>query len=224
MLPLSRPPLCSSPLPRRTIAPSPKDRATSASACALTIAARSFASSPSGISRNASNAISVTTNPRTESPRNSSRSLVASTPCSNAYERCVRAVSRSSSSRNLMPSASSSASGPVIEEASARLTPSLDLDGLPAGVETAVPADTMRKLRLVTLRAFRVRRRLRLPVGRAFAPPGLGLLLLRDRHVSSLLVFRLVFRLVFLPVSLGVLAHGQVQLLEQRREPVPARV
>ena len=40
-------------------------------------------------------AMSVTTSPSTESPRNSSRSFVTGSPCSNAKERCVSAARRS---------------------------------------------------------------------------------------------------------------------------------
>src|SRR6187551_34667 len=39
--------------------------------------------------------MSVTTSPSTESPKNSRRSLVTVSPCSNANDRCVRAASRS---------------------------------------------------------------------------------------------------------------------------------
>ncbi len=58
----------------------------------LTIAARSLASAPSGRSGYEAYAMSVTTSPSTESPRNSRRSFVISVPCSNAYERCVSAA------------------------------------------------------------------------------------------------------------------------------------
>ena len=53
-----------------------------------------------------------------------------------------------------MPSAPSNASGPGRDEASAGVTPSLDLDGLPAGVVTAIPTHAVRELGLVTLRTF----------------------------------------------------------------------
>ena len=66
------------------MSPRPRERATSASATMLTIAARSLASSPSGKSGNEAYAMSVTTSPSTESPRNSRRSFVISVPCSNA--------------------------------------------------------------------------------------------------------------------------------------------
>ena len=57
----------------------------------FTIAARSLASSPSGISGNSRKAMSVTTMPSTASPRNSRRSLLTGSSCSNAYERWVSA-------------------------------------------------------------------------------------------------------------------------------------
>src|SRR5205807_3856787 len=63
----------------------------------------------------------------------------------------------------------------------------LDLDGLPAGVVPAVGAHPMRQLRLVALRAFRVRRRRGLPVGRTLAAFGLRGLALRGRHGLMLL-------------------------------------
>ena len=86
--------------------------------------------------------MSVTTSPSTESPRNSRRSFVTSSPCSNANERCVSAASRSPASRNATPSARSSAS---IEAGSRSIrTRLLDLDGLTAGVVPAVPAHAVR--------------------------------------------------------------------------------
>src|SRR5919108_1797159 len=215
MLALSRPPLCSSPLPSRTSSPRRSERATSASACALTIAARSFASSPSGRRGNASNAMSVTTRPRTESPRNSSRSFVVSRPCSNANERCVNAVSRSSAFRKRIPSARSNARGSERDDASAVLTPSLDLDDLPARVEAAVAADPVRELRLVALRALGVRGWLRLPVRRPLVTSRLALLLLGNRHRSSFL---------FLGPYLGLIVDRcfvVAQLVEQHVQPLP---
>src|SRR4051812_20493504 len=57
----------------------------------LTTAARSLASWPSGSSGWRRYSAAVTTRPSTESPRNSSRSLVGRPPFSYAYERWVRA-------------------------------------------------------------------------------------------------------------------------------------
>ena len=62
-----------------------------------------------------------------------------------------------------MPRAASRASGPGSDDVSVWVTPSLDLDGLPARVVPAVPADAVGQLRLMALWAFRVRGR-RLPV------------------------------------------------------------
>src|SRR2546428_15329 len=105
MLALSRPPDCSSPLPSRMVSPSPSSRATSARVVMLTMAARSFASSPSERSGNARYTRSVTTSPSTASPRNSSRSLVVGTLCSNANDRWVRAASRRAACLNRIPMA-----------------------------------------------------------------------------------------------------------------------
>src|SRR5580693_8246398 len=66
-----------------------RPRATPASARMLTTAARSFASCPSGRSGYSLKRVSVTIRPSTESPRNSSRSLVGSPPFSYANERGV---------------------------------------------------------------------------------------------------------------------------------------
>src|SRR4051812_11211373 len=110
MLALSRPPVVSSPLPSSRYGPSPygpSTRATSASARMLTTLARSLASWPSGSSGWLWNSADVITTPRTESPRNSSRSLVGRPPFSYAYERWVSARS-SSSGFNGTPKASSS--------------------------------------------------------------------------------------------------------------------
>ena len=62
----------------------------------LTTAARSLASFPSGRSGCSRNRVSVTIRPRTESPRNSSRSLVGRPPFSYAKDLCVSARSSSS--------------------------------------------------------------------------------------------------------------------------------
>src|SRR5919206_1016025 len=90
---LSRPPEPSSPLPRSTWSPTPRARATWASARMLTTAARSLARRPSARSGCRWYSASVTTRLSTASPRNSSRSLVGRFPCSYAYDRCVRARS-----------------------------------------------------------------------------------------------------------------------------------
>src|SRR5439155_20858729 len=187
MLALSRPPDCSSPLPSRTTAPRSRSRATSASAVMFTIAARSFARSPSGMPGYIRYARSVTTRPSTESPRNSSRSFVIVRSCSNANDRWVREASRSSGSWKEPPSARSSASSRWSTDAS--LTLLLDLDRLEAGVVPAVPADAVRKLRLFALRACAVRRRFAFPGRTTLRGPRLALLLLRDGHrVGSFLV------------------------------------
>src|SRR5439155_12308227 len=180
MLALSRPPDCSSPLPSRTTAPRSRSRATSASAVMFTIAARSFARSPSGMPGYIRYARSVTTRPSTESPRNSSRSFVIVRSCSNANDRWVREASRNSGSRKETPSARSIASSRWSLDAS--LTRLLDLDRLAAGVVPAVPADAMRKLRLFALRACAVRRRFALPGRTTLRGSRLALLLLRDGH------------------------------------------
>src|SRR5690348_15638274 len=109
MLALSRPPVASSPLPSSRYGPSPNGpspRATSASARMLTTLARSLASWPSGNSGWLWNSAEVITTPSTESPRNSSRSLVGRPPFSYAYERWVSARSSSTGS-NGTPNASS---------------------------------------------------------------------------------------------------------------------
>src|SRR5918911_2838039 len=110
MLALSLPPVLSSPLPSSRCGPSPpgpRARATSASACMLTTLARSLASWPSGSSGWLWNSAEVITTPSTESPRNSSRSLVGRPPFSYAYERWVSARSSRSGS-NGTPNACSS--------------------------------------------------------------------------------------------------------------------
>src|SRR5438132_7546102 len=108
MLALSRPPDCSSPLPSRTLSPRPNSRATSARVVMLTMAARNLASSPSDLSGKARYTRSVTTSPSTASPRNSNRSFVVGTLCSNANDRCVNAASLRALCLNLMPRAFSS--------------------------------------------------------------------------------------------------------------------
>src|SRR3954454_15368392 len=100
---LSRPPVPSSPRPSRMKEPSSRPRPTSASARELTTAARSLASWPSGRSGWVVYSVSVTTRPSTESPRNSSRSLVGRPPFSYAYERWVSARTRRADS-SLYPS------------------------------------------------------------------------------------------------------------------------
>src|SRR3954469_15472698 len=100
---LSRPPVPSSPRPSRMKEPRSSPRPTSASARELTTAARNFASWPSGRSGWVVYSVSVTTRPSTESPRNSSRSLVGRPPCSYAYERWVSARTRRADS-SLYPS------------------------------------------------------------------------------------------------------------------------
>src|SRR4029079_8706341 len=121
--------------------------------------------------------MSVTISPRTESLRNSRRSLVTSSACSNAKDRCVSAASRRPGSRKATPSAVSSA---PTGTASGDPTWLLDLDRLAAGVVAAVGAHAVGLLRLLALRARAVRGRLGLPCRTALRGAGLALLLLRD--------------------------------------------
>src|SRR5690625_211706 len=95
---LSRPPVTSSPRPRRMNSPRSSARATPASARWLTTAARIRARTPSGVPALLRKSRSVTTSPSTVSPRNSSRSLVGMPPASWAKERWVRARTSSSGS------------------------------------------------------------------------------------------------------------------------------
>src|SRR6185312_16106431 len=128
--------------------------------------------------------MSVTISPRTESPRNSRRSLVTSSACSNAKDRCVSAASRRPGSRKATPSAVSSA---PTGTASGDPTWLLDLDRLAAGVVAAVGAHAVGLLRLFALRARAVRGRLGLPCRTALRGAGLALLLLGDCHRGFLL-------------------------------------
>src|SRR5690349_2228259 len=123
--------------------------------------------------------MSVTIRPSTESPRNSKRSFVTSSPCSNANDRCVSAASRRPGSRKATPSAASSA---PTGTASGDPTWLLDLDRLASGVVAAVPADAMRLLRLLALWTGAVRGRRGLPRRAALGGAGLALLLLGDCH------------------------------------------
>src|SRR5215211_4454432 len=104
--------------------------------------------------------MSVTTRPRTASPRNSSRSLVGRPPFSYANDRWVKAQTYSSSPPKRMPRAFS---------IGWRL---LDLNDLTSTVVPAVLADGVRQLGLPALRTGRVGGGRRLPVGAAV--PGLG--------------------------------------------------
>src|SRR5919201_3687813 len=204
MLDLSRPPLCSSPFPRRTTDPTPSDRATSASEVMLTTAARSFASEPSGKSGKSLYARSVTTRPRTESPRNSRRSLVMPNPFSNAYDRWVSAASRSSASANSTPSARSRT--PRDDGPRTSATRLLDLDSLTPRVVPAVPADPVRKLGLMAVRTLRVGRCLALPVRGSFCASRLALLLLGYGHIHlpcSSVVILGQERVQLLPAGIG---------------------
>src|ERR671931_520640 len=129
--------------------------------------------------------MSVTTRPRTASPRNSSRSFVTSWSCSNAKERCVSAAVRIWGSWNVTPRASSSADRSE-PPARRRLTSALDLHGSATRVVAAVRAHAVRDLRLMALRALRVRGGLGLPVRPALGPAAVTLSTLRYRHRSSL--------------------------------------
>src|SRR4030095_10081564 len=104
--------------------------------------------------------MSVTTRPRTASPRNSSRSLVGRPPFSYANDRWVNAQTYSSSPPKRMPRAFS---------IGWRL---LDLNDLTPTVVPAVLADGVRQLGLPALGAGRVGRGHRLPMRPAV--PGLG--------------------------------------------------
>src|SRR5262249_11607458 len=121
--------------------------------------------------------MSVTIRPSTESPRNSSRSFVTSSPCSNANERCVSAASRSAGVPKATPSATSSA---PTGTAWGDPTWLLDLDRLAAGVVAAVAAHAVWLLRLLALRTRAVGGRLGLPRRAALGGAGLALLLLGD--------------------------------------------
>src|SRR4051794_1233010 len=119
--------------------------------------------------------MSVTISPSTESPRNSRRSFVTSSACSNANERWVSAASRRPGSRKATPSAASSA---PTGTASGDPTWLLDLDRLAAGVIAAVRAHAVRLFRLLALRARTVCGRRGLPCRPALGGAGLALLLL----------------------------------------------
>src|ERR671930_349205 len=129
--------------------------------------------------------MSVTTRPRTASPRNSSRSFVTSWSCSNAKERCVSAAVRIWGSWNVTPRASSSADG-CEPPTRCGLTSALDLHGSATRVVAAVRAHAVRDLRLMALRALCVCGRLGLPVRPALGPAAVALSTLRYRHRSSL--------------------------------------
>src|SRR3954449_11575242 len=127
--------------------------------------------------------MSVTIRPSTESPRNSRRSFVTSSPCSNANDRWVRAASRRPGSRKATPRAPSRA---PTGTASGDPTWLLDLDRLAAGVVAAVRADAVRLLRLLALRAGAVCAGRRLPCRPPLGGAGLALLLLGDRKSTRL--------------------------------------
>src|SRR3990172_10805783 len=127
--------------------------------------------------------MSVTTIPRTASPRNSRRSLFAGRSFSKAWERCVSASCRIDASRKRTSRIRSSAFGPSAPRS--RATRLLDLDGLSAGVVAAVAAHAVGQLRLVALRTLGVRGRLRLRVGLALRGAGVALVSLGNRHGSS---------------------------------------
>src|SRR5712691_9150144 len=150
--------------------------------------------------------MSVTTRPSTESPRNSIRSFVTVVPCSNAYDRCVSAASRSAASRNDTSRARSSDSSGT---STAELTRLFDLDRLAAGVVTAVAAHAMRELGLVALGALGVGGRLAFPVRGPPVASRLALLLLGNGHGGS---------------SSFLVADLSEQLLERRPSRVIGRL
>src|SRR3954469_13609067 len=136
--------------------------------------------------------MSVTIRPSTESPRNSRRSFVTSSPCSNANDRWVRAASRRPGSRKATPRAPSrgpagTASGGPTGSAAGDPPWLLGLDRLAAGVVAAVRADAVRLLRLLALRAGAVCAGRRLPCRPPLGGAGLALLLLGDCHRGFLL-------------------------------------
>src|SRR5213592_544666 len=150
---LSRPPVPSSPRPSRMKEPSSRPRPTSASARELTTAARNLASWPSGRSGWVVYSVSVTTRPSTESPRNSSRSLVGRPPFSYAYERWVSARTRRADS-SLYPSRPSrsvwdEALSVLFDSDIAPLTSRSDLEDLALVVSAASRARDVLQLGLV---------------------------------------------------------------------------
>ena len=100
---LFRPPALSSPLPSKRYAPRSSERATSASARALTTAWRRSDNLPSALSSRRWYAISAIAHPSTASPRNSSRSFEIVSWVSANHERCTRAVRSNEMSENACP-------------------------------------------------------------------------------------------------------------------------
>src|SRR6267154_5372605 len=216
----SRPPDSSSPRPRCRWGPRPSSRATSASTPMLTVAARSLAISPSGRWGNSRKIMSVTTSPSTASPRNSSRSLLVTPPCSKAYDRCVsESRSRSGwwkrtcspSSNSLPPAAWRGASS----SPGSRASKLFDLNDLTARVVATLPADPVRHLGRVALGTDGLARDGELPGGPAVAGGGSGLLTLGQRHLRTPLQLRergSQWRPAQILGFLGVAAVGTVEV------------
>ena len=138
----------SSPRPRPSMdinRPSPRSRATSASALMFTIAARSFASSPSGISGNSRKAMSVTTIPSDRVAEELQALVVGGQLLLERVravrERQLRGATRHGTGRRGIRS---SAVGPPGRAPVPRAT---DLDRLATRVVPAVPADPVGQLR-----------------------------------------------------------------------------
>src|SRR2546423_2657917 len=216
----SRPPDSSSPRPRKRWGPRPSSRATSASTPMLTVAARSFAISPSGRWGNSEKIMSVTTSPSTASPRNSSRSLFVTPPCSKAYDRCVSESRRRSGSWKRIWRPSSSSPPPAVSRGTSpspasRASKLFDLNDLTARVVPALPTDTMRHLRCVALRTDGLPRDGELPGGTAVAGGRAGLLSLGQWHLRVPLQLRergSQWRPAQILGLLGVAAVGAVEV------------
>ena len=193
---MSRPPDSSSPLPSSTTSPSPSERATSASAAMFTIAARSFASAPSG--RSGYSAVRHVGDDEAE--HRIAQELEAlvrhrRAPARTRYERCVSAASRSAASWNVTPRArrgspAASSPRPRSTRRPARPRGLLDLDRLPAGVVAAVAADAVRELGLLALRALGVRGRLAFQFAARLSPRDLLCFFFGTAICRSFLVVR----------------------------------
>src|SRR6266480_1783249 len=216
----SRPPDSTSPRPRCRWGPRPSSRATSASTPMLTVAARSLAISPSGRWGNSEKIMSVTTSPSTASPRNSSRSLFVTPPCSKAYDRCV-SESRSRwgwrkriwrPSSNSLPTAASR--GPLSSPGSG-VSKLFDLNDLTARVVAALAADSVGHLGRVALGADGLPRGGKLPGGPAVAGGGSRFLSLGQWHLGVPLQLReraSQWRPAQILGFLGVAAVGDIEI------------
>src|SRR5260370_14888098 len=183
------PPDSTSPRPRNRWGPRPSSRAPAAGPPMLAVAARSLAISRWGRWGNSEKIMSVTTSPSTASPRNSSRSLLVTPPCSKAYDRCV-SESRSRwgwrkrmwrPSSNSLPTAASR--GPSSSPGSG-VSKLFDLNDLTARVVAALPADSVGHLGRVALGADGLPRDGKLPGGPAVAGCRPGFLSLGQWHLG----------------------------------------